>query len=97
MRNPCGLSELGRQNANRLVAKGKETMSINSIFFTGETPPHMLPNPIAALIELNAWRSRNPSLRLISIETVQRIPVQTDPGERFIEPQFDLLRVWFED
>ena len=72
-------------------------MAINSIFFTGETPPHMLPNPIAALVELNSWRSQNPGLRLISIETVGRVPVQAEPGEKFIEPLFDLLRVWFED
>ncbi len=72
-------------------------MAIKSISFTGETPPHMLPNPIAALVELNSWRSQNPGLRLISIETVKRVPVQAEPGEKFIEPLFDLLRVWFED
>jgi len=72
-------------------------MAIKSKGFTGESPPHMLPNPIAALAELNAWRSQNPELRLISIETVQRTPVLAEAGEHFIEPQFDLLRVWFED
>lgn len=72
-------------------------MAINSKVFTGETPLHMLPNPITALAELNAWRSHNPDLRLISIETVQRVPVQAEPGDAFIEPLFDLFRVWFED
>lgn len=72
-------------------------MTINTKSFTGETPPHMLPNPIAALAELNAWRSQNPGLRLISIETVQRVPVLAEPGDAFIEPLFDMFRIWFED
>lgn len=72
-------------------------MPIKSIAFTGEAPPHMLANPIAALEQLNAWRKLNPNLRLISIETKERVPLRSEPGDDFIEPLFDLFLVWYED
>lgn len=72
-------------------------MAIKNISFTGETPPHLLPNPIAALKELNDWRSRNSHLRLICIETRQRVPLQPEAGDRFVEPMFDMFLVWYED
>lgn len=71
-------------------------MAINSVFFTGETPPHMLANPIAALKQLNEWRDQNPGIKLISIETVHRDLVPTKPSEEVSERMFDLFRVWYE-
>jgi len=73
------------------------TMAIKSEFFTGETPPHMLANPIVAMQQLNMWRVANPMVRLINIETAQRTPVAQDPSEEFIELLFDGLRVWYEE
>lgn len=71
-------------------------MAIYSVFFTGETPPHMLANPIAALVQLNAWRDQNTSFKLISIETVYRQVIPTQPSEDVSERMFDLFRVWYE-
>lgn len=57
----------------------------------------MLSNSIVALEQLNEWRNRNPDVRLISIETKQRVPVRSEPGDEYIEPLFDLLLVWYEE
>lgn len=72
-------------------------MVIKSEAFTGGTHPHMWPNPIIAEEQMNDWRRRNPDLRLISIETRQRIPARTEPDTEFIEPMFDRLLIWYED
>lgn len=72
-------------------------MTIKFVSFTGETPPYMLSNSIVALEQLNEWRNRNPDVRLISIETKQRVPVRSEPGDEYIEPLFDLLLVWYEE
>ena len=72
-------------------------MAIKSLLFTGESPPHMLANPIAALKELNDWRSTNPAVRLISIETLQRISRDDGTDDPFTETVFDGLAVWYEE
>lgn len=71
-------------------------MTIDSVFFTGELPPHMLANPITAMEQLNKWRDENPDVRVISVETAQRIPLENEAGDRFTETVFDGLRVWYE-
>lgn len=71
-------------------------MAITSVIFTGETQPHMLAHPIIALKQLNEWRDQNPGFKLISIETVQRALVPTEPAEEVSERMFDLFRVWYE-
>lgn len=72
-------------------------MAISTIFFTGETPPVMRPNPMTAMEQLNEWRRQNPTVRLISIETVSGDLLPPMPGDELAERMFDLFRVWYED
>lgn len=72
-------------------------MAVKITCFTGTVAPTMLPSHHAALEEFNAWRNQNHQVRLIGVETVQRIPLEARLMQQYIEPSFEMFRVWYEE